>query len=339
MPMPAARRQRAQEAAAPHRARFGQRLVLSALHRLLRVDTPPRLAVLIFHRVLPTPDSFLASDPDVQAFAELMRLVRERFSPLSLAEGLHRLTHHPLPPRAVSVTFDDGYADNLEVALPVLQRLEIPATLFIASGYLDGRCMWNDQLCQAIRHCPGTSVDLTPYGAGIRPLGGPRERAMLVWDLLRVFKYQAPEQREQVAADLAARYAPDLTSPMLTRTQVRELYNKGVEIGGHTVTHPILARTADQAAYREIAENKEDLEGLLGTRLRFFAYPNGKPNLDFTATHAVMARTLGYQAALTTGHGVAVAGTDPMRLPRFTPWERTPTRFGIRLLLNMRSIA
>ena len=337
--MPATRPQRPPQAAAPHLARFGQRLILSTLHRLIRVDTPPRLAVLIFHRVLPTPDLFLASDPDVQVFAELMRVIRERFSPLSLAEGLHRLARNTLPPRAVSVTFDDGYADNLKVALPVLQRLEIPATLFIASGYLDGRCMWNDQLCQAIRRCPGTSVDLTAYGAGIRPLGGPRERAMLAQDLLRLFTYEAAEPREQVAADLAARFAPDLTSPMLTRTQVRELGDQGIEIGGHTVTHPILARTPDQTAYREIAENKEDLEGLLGRRLRFFAYPNGKPDLDFTATHAAMVRTLGYQAALTTGHGVAVAGTDPMRLPRFTPWERTPMRFGIRLLLNMRHIA
>ena len=337
--MPAARPPRIPEAAAPRLARFGQRLMLSALHRLIRVDTPSRLAVLIFHRVLPAPDPFLANDPDVQTFAELMRLVRERFSPLSLAEGLHRLAHNTLPPRAVSITFDDGYADNLKVALPVLQRLEIPATLFIASGYLDGRPMWNDQLCQAIRRCPGTSIDLTPYGAGIRPLGGPPERAVLAQDLLRLFTYQAPAPREQVAADLAARYAPDLTSPMLTRTQVRQLCDQGIEIGGHTVSHPILAQTPDQTAYREIAENKEDLEGLLGRRLRFFAYPNGKPDLDFTATHTAMARALGYQAALTTGPGVAVAGTDPMRLPRFTPWERAPTRFGIRLLLNMRHIA
>ncbi len=337
--MAAARQQRRQEAAAPRPGRLSQRLMLSTLHRLLRVDTPRRLAVLVFHRVLPAPDAFLASDPDAPTFAELMHLVRERFRPLSLVEGLYRLAHNTLPPRAVSVTFDDGYADNLEVAFPILQRLEIPATLFVASGYLDGRCMWNDRLCQAIRRCPGPSVDLTPYGAGIRPLGGPRARAMLVRDLLRVFKYQTAEQRDEVAADLAARYAPDLTSPMLTRAQVRELYDQGCEIGGHTVTHPILARTPDQTAYQEIAENKEDLEGLLGTRLRFFAYPNGKPELDFTETHTAMVRTLGYQAALTTGHGVAVAGTDPMRLPRFTPWERTPMRFGIRLLLNMRHIA
>jgi peptidoglycan/xylan/chitin deacetylase (PgdA/CDA1 family) len=111
-----------------------------------------------------------------------------------------------------------------------------------------------------------------------------------------------------------------------------------VEIGGHTVSHPILARTDDAVAYREIADNKDDLEGLLGERLRFFAYPNGKPGEDFAPVHAEMARRLGYQAALTTRRGVASAATDPYWLPRFTPWDRTPTRFGLRLLLNMRNI-
>ena len=101
---------------------------------------------------------------------------------------------------------------------------------------------------------------------------------------------------------------------------------------------PSWRASTDQDAYREIAENKEDLEGLLGERLRFFAYPNGKPDLDFTPAHATMVQTLGYAAAVTTHPGVSTAATDRFRLPRFTPWDRTPTRFGIRLLLNMRHI-
>ena len=267
-----------------------------------------------------------------------MTMIRERFSPLSLAEGLRRLDEGTLPPRAVCITFDDGYADNLTVAVPILKRLEIPATVFVASGYLDGGCMWNDRLGEAIRHAPGDTIDLTEYGCGIHRLGAPSERATLVPRLLGLLKHGPPGHREQVAGELAARYAPHLTSPMLTRAQVRELHALGVEIGGHTVTHPILARIDDRDAYREIAENKEDLEGLLGERLRFFAYPNGKPDLDFTPAHATMVQALGYAAAVTTHPGVSTAATDRYRLPRFTPWDRTPTRFGIRLLLNMRHI-
>ncbi|HYN78051.1 MAG TPA: polysaccharide deacetylase family protein [Lamprocystis sp. (in: g-proteobacteria)] len=317
---------------------LAQGIVLSALARMARCESPPRLAVMIFHRVLPAADPFLASDPDTLAFAAVMTMIRDQFAPLSLAEGLRRLDDGTLPRRAVCITFDDGYSDNLTVAVPILKRLEIPATVFVASGFLDGGCMWNDRLAAAIRLCPDDTIDLTDFGGGIHHLGGASERALLVSHLLDVLKHGPPGHREQVAHALAARYAPHLTSPMLTRPQVRELCRAGVEIGGHTVTHPILARIDDRDAYREIAENKEDLEGLLGERLRFFAYPNGKPGLDFSPAHAAMVQALGYAAAVTTHPGVSTVATDRFQLPRFTPWDRTPARFGIRLLLNMRHI-
>ena len=316
--------------------RLGQGLFMGAAARLVRTHRPDRLSVMVFHRVRPAPDLFLSGDPDVGQFASIMGLVRDHFSPLSLAEGLRRLDEGTLPQRAVCVTFDDGYADNLTVALPVLKQLEIPVTVFIASGYLDGRLMWNDRLAEAIRRLPGDEVDLNEYRFGVHALGDPRERAKLLRDLLGLLKYCPPEFRDVIADDLAARYAPHLPSPMLTRAQVRELHAQGVEIGGHTVTHPILARTAEREAYREIAENKEDLEGLLGERLHFFAYPNGKPILDFGQQHARMVKEIGYRAALSTAPGVATAATDRFWLPRFTPWDRTPTRFGLRLLWNMR---
>lgn len=316
--------------------RLTQGLVLGALARVTRTAQPRRLSILIFHRVLPAPDPFLASDPDADQFAAVMAVVRDHFSPLSLAEGLQHLDDSTLPPRAVCVTFDDGYADNLTVALPILKHFEIPLTVFIATGYLDGKCMWNDRVAEAIRQAPGDSIDLRGYGFGVQTLGDVRARARLVSGLLKRLRYHPPDQREQMAQDLAARYAPRLISPMLTRAQVRELRARGVEIGGHTVTHPILADTDNRLAHREIAENKEELEGLLGEPLRFFAYPNGKPDLDCTAVHAKMARDLGYAAAVTTRPGVATAATDRYWLPRFTPWNRTPTPFGIRLLLNLR---
>ena len=319
--------------------RLGQGFLVGAAARLMPTHRPHRLAIMVFHRVRPVPDPFLSGDPDVKQFAAIMGLVRDRFSPLSLAEGLRGLEQGTLPQRAVCVTFDDGYADNLTVALPVLKQLGIPVTVFIASGYLDGRLMWNDRLAEAIRRLPGDKVDLNEYRFGVHALGEPRERAKLLRDLLGLLKYCPPEFRDVIADDLAARYAPHLRSPMLTRAQVRELRAQGAEIGGHTVTHPILARTAERDAYREIAENKEDLEGLLGERLRFFAYPNGKPMLDFGPRHAQMAKEIGYQAAVSTGQGVATAATDRFQLPRFTPWDRTPTRFGLRLLWNMRRIA
>ncbi len=316
--------------------RLAHQTVLGAAEQLLSTDSPQRLSVMIFHRILPETDRFLAGDPTADEFSAVMAVVRERFHPIRLAEGVRRLQDGTLPQRSVCVTFDDGYADNLEVAAPILKDLQIPATVFVATGYLDGRSMWNDRLSAAIRQAPGEHIDLNEFDCGQHPVGDLAQRAQLASFLIRQLKYRPSEEREQIAGELAARYAPNMRSPMMTRDQVRQLRAEGIEIGGHTVTHPILARTDDDRAFQEIAENKEDLEGLLGERLRFFAYPNGKPGQDFAPIHSDMVKRAGYRGALTTRPGVSTAGTDPFLLPRFTPWDRTPTRFAVRLLLNMR---
>jgi peptidoglycan/xylan/chitin deacetylase (PgdA/CDA1 family) len=125
---------------------------------------------------------------------------------------------------------------------------------------------------------------------------------------------------------------------MLTRQQVRGLRDLGFEVGGHTVNHPILARIDAARARKELAENKEDLEALLGERLRSFAYPNGTPERDFGVEHARMVRSLGYETAVTTRPGASGPQTNPFLLPRFTPWDRAPLKFCLRMVLNMRRV-
>lgn len=311
---------------------------LSAAEALLGSEHGQRLSVMIFHRVLPQEDPFVPDAPSAAQFESVMSIVAERFNPLSLPDAVERLARGTLPPKAVCVTFDDGYADNLLVAMPILERLGIPVTIFVATGFLDGGAMWNDRLAEAIRLYPGDSADLREFGCGVHPLGDLPQRARVADLLIRRLKYGTTSEREGVASTLAERYAPHAASLMLSREQVRELRAAGAEIGGHTVTHPILALSEDSEARREIAENKEDLEGLLGERLRFFAYPNGKPGTDFAPTHAAMVKSLGFKAALTTRPGVSTPETDRFWLRRFTPWDRTPTRFALRLLLNMRRI-
>jgi len=329
---------RSSDPPAPRRLRrLLQRALLATAERLLWSDSPRRLATLIFHRVFTVTDPYHRDDVDLVEFTTLMSVIRERFTPLSLTEGHRRLMDGTLPPRAVCVTFDDGYADNLLVAAPVLERLGISATIFVASGYLDGKPMWNDRIIESVRCMPPGPVDLRHLGLEIFSAEDTPARVALANLLIRRLKYTPSAHREEVADALAEHYAPDMRSPMMSRKQVRQLRAEGMEIGGHTLSHPILARTDDATAYREIAENKEDLEGLLGERLSFFAYPNGKPEQDFAPIHAQMVRKIGYSAALTTRHGVATAATDPFHLPRFTPWDRTPTRFALRLLLNMRN--
>ena len=105
-----------------------------------------------------------------------------------------------------------------------------------------------------------------------------------------------------------------------------------MEVGAHTETHPILCKLDDGAARSEIEQSKLRLEQITGASVRLFAYPNGKPEQDYSAEHVEMVKELGFEAALSTIQAVATKSSDPFQLPRFTPWDRMPLKWGLRLL-------
>ena len=114
-------------------------MIRTAAHLLSPGGARARLSVLIFHRVFAQPDPLAPSEPDLPRFEHLLRWVSRWFQVLPLDEAVARLAAGTLPPRAAAITFDDGYADNAEVALPALQRAGLPATFFIATGFHDRR--------------------------------------------------------------------------------------------------------------------------------------------------------------------------------------------------------
>ncbi|MBL8765422.1 MAG: polysaccharide deacetylase family protein, partial [Phycisphaerae bacterium] len=220
------------------------------------------LSTLIFHRVTPTPDPLFPGEVHAAAFDEVCRWLRSSFNVLSLADAVQRLRHGELPARALSITFDDGYADNHDVALPILQRYGLPATCFVATGFLDGGCMWNDRVIEAVRLCrhdtlPGID-DLLP---GPPPsLRDHAARRRVIDSLLQALKYLPIDQRLARTDALVA--AAGVTLPhdlMMSTPQVAALARAGITIGGHTVNHPILARMGDEAAYREIVTGRKVL--------------------------------------------------------------------------------
>ena len=123
-----------------------------------------RLSVLIYHRVLRTPDPFDQDNLLATVFERQMRVLSETFNVLRLSEAITRLKKASLPARAACITFDDGYADNHDVALPILTRLGLPATFFIATGYLNSGRMWNDSVVEAVRSTPAPALDLVDLG-------------------------------------------------------------------------------------------------------------------------------------------------------------------------------
>jgi len=304
-------------------------------------NSAQRLSILIYHRVLAEHDPLRPGEPTRETFRWQMEAVDRVCNVLPLAEAVTRLRERSLPPRAAAITFDDGYADNAELAMPVLRELGLPATVFVASGFLNGGRMFNDTVIEVVRRLLGKSVNLDGLAiagvSGTRRLADEQDRRALVAELLPHFKYAAPEQRDPMLWRLTALAPGPLPDDLMMRDdQVRALHRAGVGIGAHTVTHPILASLDDDRVRRELRDSRQYLESLIEAPVELFAYPNGKPGEDYSQRDVELVRATGFAAAMSTRPGPAEPQSDPYQLPRFTPWGRTPARFLARLAVSRR---
>lgn len=292
------------------------------------------LNILIFHRVLASPDPLFPDELDRAAFARRMQWLKASYAVLPLQSAVRLAREGRLPARAACITFDDGYANNATEALPVLRQLGLCATFFVASGFLDGGRMWNDTIIELVRRSPLPWLDAGAAGLDALPLTDLAARRRAIATLIGRLKYLPLAQRalivEQLA--LAARCAlPD--DLMMRSSQVKALRHAGMEIGGHTVHHPILATLDEAAARAEIVGGKQALENLLGAPVPLFAYPNGGPGTDFLARDVALVRAAGFEGAVTTAPGGGPP--DLWQLPRFTPWDRDEVRFNLRMVRNL----
>ena len=175
----------------------------SAYRWLAPAGAKSRLTILIFHRVHPRPDPLFPGEPDARELESRMRWVKCWFNVLPLGEAVVRLGEGRLPERPLAITFDDGYADNAAVAAPILLRLGIPATFFVATGFLDGGRMWNDTVIEAIRAAAGPVLDLAPLGLGEHAIADDEARRAAIDRLIRALKYLPLEQRAEKANRIA----------------------------------------------------------------------------------------------------------------------------------------
>jgi peptidoglycan/xylan/chitin deacetylase (PgdA/CDA1 family) len=286
--------------------------------------------------VLAEPDALFPETPAAAEFEERMRWVKEWFNVLPLAEAIDALFAGRIPSRALSITFDDGYADNEELAANILRRLGLTATVFVATGFLDGGCMWNDRIIEAIRRVDAATLDLRPLGLASFELDSVAARRAAIDAVLNSVKHFEPQRRLRVAEAIVQAAGGKPSPQLMMRTdQVRNLRSLGVEVGAHTVTHPILTRLDPATAHDEIDRGKRELEAIVGGPVRLFAYPNGAPNRDYAPEHVALVRGCGFSAAVSTSWGAASMRSDRFQLPRFSPWDRTRLRFGARMLGNL----
>jgi peptidoglycan/xylan/chitin deacetylase (PgdA/CDA1 family) len=313
----------------------GQALIRSALSLLSPGGAQGRLSILIFHRVNAVRDALAPGEVTTAEFDALCGWLRQWCEVLPLQLAVAALREGRLPRRAVAITFDDGYRDNHDQALPVLRHHGLHATFFVASGFLDGGRMWNDTVIEAVRRASTDVLDLTGTAAaalGRLRLSGDADRRQAVRAILDHAKYLQPQDREHCVAAVADRAQGPLPNDlMMSSAQVRALHDAGMAIGAHTVTHPILKGLSADQVRTEIDDNRRALAQITGVPAALFAYPNGRPGLDYDEATMDVVSDLGFQAAVSTAWRAARTGDDLLQLPRYTPWDRTRWRFALRL--------
>lgn len=310
--------------------------VPTLLKPIVSIASHRKLSILIYHRVHAEVDPIFPAEVDAKQFSLQLDWIKSLFNVLPLDEAIEALEQNRLPARAAAITFDDGYADNAEVALPILKKHGMSATFFICTGYLDGGRMWNDTVIESIRRAPGTTLDLSSISLGIHDITNMKERRSTISNLIRQLKYLPAEMRQQKVDQVRNAIGLPLPDNLMMRSeQVREMYVSGMGIGAHTVTHPILARVDQTKARQEIQEGRECLQNILGKPVPLFAYPNGKPGEDYLPEHVSIAKELGFKAAVSTSWGAASKASDKFQLPRFTPWDQTQLKFSLRMIKNL----
>ena len=176
----------------------------TALNLLAPAGNRGKLTILIYHRVLPQPDPIFPEEVDAATFDMQLGVLAAEFNVMSLADAIAGLRQGNLPPRAVAITFDDGYADNAEIALPILRRHGLNATFFISTGFLDGGCMWNDKLVEAVRAYPGARCELSALGLGTLDISSPPSRRAAIKSLIHALKYLPQAERDTRVDEVCA---------------------------------------------------------------------------------------------------------------------------------------
>lgn len=294
---------------------------------------PGRLLVLTYHRVCAELDTLMPDEPTRTAFDAEMRVLAQHFNVVPLAQVPEILASGAGPSRAIAITFDDGYRNNFEVAMPILQKHGLPATFFVATGFLKDGCMWNDRIIEGLRRSRVKQLDLEEADLGRVSLNGAESRRAIMDTLLGRLKRLPPAERDDAVARIIKKCGVDYPRDlMMTPEQVARLHQNGFSIGAHTVHHPILTRVSDAEAEREIKEGKQMLEEIIDAEVDLFAYPNGRLGLDYAERHVAQVRAANFRLAVSTNYGPVQRSSSLFELPRVGVQRRNPLRFRLNLM-------
>jgi peptidoglycan/xylan/chitin deacetylase (PgdA/CDA1 family) len=306
--------------------RRGASAVVRRLRRLL--PQAPEPAILMYHRI--GVESFdpwgLAVAP--AHFAQQLEWLARHRTVLPLAEfaAMHR--EQRLPRDAVALTFDDAYACNAEIAVPMLERNGLAATIFVPAELIErGEEFWWDDLERIVLDYPGPSLQLAGEKVMLgkrepgdrhwppdRPPGTVRQRIFhSLWSKLRELEPAAlAAAMEQLREQSESSANPRPTHRPMTPDEVKSARSTTVEIGAHSLTHPSLPRLSPAEKRHEIVDSVARCAAISGVTPRTMAYPYG----DFDAESETLAEDAGFTCACTTEHAFVRPEARAFALPR-----------------------
>lgn len=321
----------------------------------------PGALVLLYHRVIQ-----LSLDPQLlcvspENFEEHLRILKKYYNPISLQDLIGSHGARKIQRRSVVITFDDGYADNLYNAKPLLERYKIPAMVFVTSGHIDTQDeFWWDELDRLLLQ-PGrlpetlrqningsrfeselneaayySEDDFQRYCRwNVMEQDDSTPRQALYRTLCQLLRPLLAEERQKVLEELRAWAGAELAGrpsySALSSDEILRLTDSGlVEVGAHTVNHPVLSALPMFVQRAEIEKSKARLEKILGRPVTSFSYPYGSQS-DYTAETVAGVQEAGFGCACSNFPGLVRMGIDPYQLPRFLVRNWNGPEFECRL--------
>lgn len=280
------------------------------------------LTILGYHRIVPA-DKLVEYPLDLELvsttpreFKWQMNYIRRHMNPVSLgavADALDRGTE--LPPRAVAITFDDGFADTYKHAFPILHELGIPATVFIATGFIDsGQPFWFELAAYLMMHAKPNSISVPGMPDGLPTAPSARARRADLHRLQQFLKASSHRELASITAKWSERLAGLIDDASLAAMrplnwdEISAMAANGIEIGSHSVSHPNLAQLSENELGWELVQSARTIEARLGRPPATLAYPIGTPD-SFNVGVAGATRESGYRLALTYLPGTNWSGS------------------------------
>jgi peptidoglycan/xylan/chitin deacetylase (PgdA/CDA1 family) len=309
-----------------------------------RMLSPNSLTVLNYHRIdNPAHENFDTFLPNISAtpsdFALQMDYVSQNYNVISGADLVSFIKgRRKLPARAAIITFDDGYYDNYTKAYPILKARNLPAIIFLTTNFVGtGKPLYWDLIAYCFHHTNLEKAEL-PY-LGSRGWVDELTRTEVMYNWIEILKKIDESEKQKIVDQLPEIMAVSVPGDafrniMMSWSNAKELSENGIEMAGHTVSHPILTRLSPEKASWELINCKRHIEDQINKRVISFAYPNGR-SADFSSELIRRVQQAGFEVAFTLLPGrmrYADVLKNPFAIRRvFLSYRDTFPRFAAKL--------